>query len=231
MKTLQGAASLIGTLVVCAACAACSGGGASDLQSVSGASNGDASSARSAASLGMVGPAAMKTFKLTVSAGAASCIPHAAGIGTLTHFSSQVQQLRLTVSGLPKSAAFDAFIIQVPNAPFGLAWYQGDIHTNASGDGAVTFLGRFSTETFIVAPGVAPAPVVFGGPFPDASQNPATNPVQLYHVGVWFDSPSVAASAGCPATETPFNGTHNAGIQALNTATFAIGSGPLRGFN
>lgn len=231
MKTLRRAASLIGTLVLGAICAACSGGGTSDLQSESGVSNRDVSSARSAASLAMVEPAAMKTFKLTVSAGAASCLPHAAGIGTLTHFSSQVQQLRLSVSGLPKSASFDAFIIQVPNSPFGLSWYQGDVHTNASGDGSVTFLGRFSTETFIVAPGVAPAPVVFGGPFPDASQNPATNPVQLYHVGVWFDSPAVAMSAGCPPTETPFNGTHNAGIQVLNTATFPINAGPLRGFN
>ena len=227
MKSLQRVTSSVSLLATSVILVACSGGGSSGIQNLAGNSNASAAQFRTAA----LDPATALTFKLTVSSAAAACLPHAAGTGTLSHFSSQVDQLRLTVSGLPKSANFDVFIIQVPNEPFGLAWYQAEIHTNASGDGAVTLLGRFSIETFIVAPGVAPAPIVFSGPFPDASQNPATNPVQLYHVGIWFDSPAVASSAGCPATETPFNGTHNAGIQVLNTATFPIGSGPLRGFN
>ncbi len=48
----------------------------------------------------------------------------------------------------------------------------------------------------------------------------ATNPIQLYHLGLWFDSAADAGNAGCPDTSTPFNGEHNAGIQVLNTATF-----------
>ena len=71
-----------------------------------------------------------------------------------------------------KNVDFDVFLIQVPNAPFGLSWYQGDIQTNSTGSGSVNFLGRFSIETFIVAPGTAPAPVVFHNTFPDASSNP-----------------------------------------------------------
>jgi hypothetical protein len=48
---------------------------------------------------------------------------------------------------------FDFFVIQQPNAPFGMAWYQADIETNAHGVGYGHFIGRFNEETFIVAPG------------------------------------------------------------------------------
>jgi hypothetical protein len=49
-----------------------------------------------------------------------------------------------------------------------MAWYQGDIQTDQNGNGNGTFIGRFNIETFMVAVGAAPAPVVFNGPFPDA---------------------------------------------------------------
>jgi hypothetical protein len=49
----------------------------------------------------------------------------------------------------------------------------------------------------------------------------------MYHLGLWFDSAADAAKAGCPATPTPFNGEHYAGIQVLNTATFPDLQGPL----
>jgi hypothetical protein len=54
-----------------------------------------------------------------------------------------------------------------------------------------------------------------------------TNPIQMYHLGLWFNNPSDAVKAGCPGGETPFNGTHNAGVQALNTSNFPDLSGPL----
>jgi hypothetical protein len=123
-------------------------------------------------------------------------------------------------------------VIQVPKAPFGLAWYQGDIVTNSNGVGYGRFVGRFNIETFIVAPGVALAPLVFNDPpFPDASQNPATNPVQLYHLGLWFNDPKDAVKAGAAGTVTRFNGEHNAGVQVLNTSNFPDDFGPLRHFN
>ena len=83
--------------------------------------------------------------------------------------------------------------------------------------------GASTCETFIVAqpPGGQPAPVVHNQPpFPDASMNPATEPIHTYHLGLWFGSPSAAQAAGCPNTVTRFNGDHNAGIQALSTRNF-----------
>jgi hypothetical protein len=50
----------------------------------------------------------------------------------------------------------------------------------------------------------------------------------MYHLGLWFNSPRDAARAGCPATVTPFNGEHNAGVQALSTRNFSTLFGPLR---
>jgi hypothetical protein len=134
----------------------------------------------------------------------------------------------MEVSGLPPKTEFDAFVIQLPNAPFGLSWYQGDLTTDAKGNGVADFIGRFSIETFIVAPGSGPAPVVHQGPIPDANTNPATGPVHTYHVGLWFGSPDAANNAGCGNGRTPFNGEHNAGIQALSTRNFGNTTGPLR---
>ena len=59
--------------------------------------------------------------------------------------------MTVDVEGLPPNTKFDFFVIQIPNAPFGLAWYQGDIETNAAGRGHQRFIGRFNIETFIVA--------------------------------------------------------------------------------
>ena len=166
-------------------------------------------------------------FPMAVSAGAKACLPHAAGLVTDVSV-GPVEELKVQVAGLPKNTDFDFFVIQDPVAPFGLSWYQGDIETDAHGEGSGHFIGRFSVETFIVAPNVTAAPLVFNNlPFPDASANPKTGPVQLYHLGLWFNAPSDAAHAGCAPTVTPFNGTHNAGIQALNTANFPALRGPL----
>ena len=118
-------------------------------------------------------------------------------------------------------------MIQVPNAPFGMAWYQGDIETNKHGVGSGQFIGRFSIETFVVAPGIAPAPLTFNNEFPSVSMNPKTGPIQMYHLGLWFDSPEDAMAAHCPNTVAPFNGEHDAGVQVLNTSDYPDGEGPL----
>ena len=167
------------------------------------------------------------TFELVVSGGAKTCLPSARGTVTIKPH-GPVEVMEVSVQGLPPNADFDLFVIQVPKAPFGVSWYQGDIVTDKNGKGHERFIGRFSIETFAVAPGSAPAPVVSNGPFPDASLNPPFNPIQMYHLGLWFDSPQAAQTAGCPATITPFNGEHNAGIQVLNTSNFADNQGPLR---
>ena len=155
------------------------------------------------------------------------CLPDAKAKVEITS-DGTAEDMFIVASGLPPNTGFDFFVIQVPTAPFGLAWYQGDVQSDADGDAVQHFRGRFSIETFIVAPGVALAPRVFNDqPFPDAAQNPATNPVQTYHLGIWFNSPADAQAAGCPNTMTPFNGEHNAGIQVLNTSTFRDDQGPL----
>jgi hypothetical protein len=158
----------------------------------------------------------------------AGCLLHARG-HVVVRSTGPVEVMDVSVERLRPNTDFDLFVIQVPNAPFGLSWYQGDIETNAAGSGSGEFVGRFSIETFIVAPGSAAAPVVHSSPpFPDASSNPPTAPVHTFHLGLWFNSPHDAVSAGCPGAVTPFNGDHTAGVQALSTRNFPDLQGPLR---
>jgi hypothetical protein len=161
------------------------------------------------------------TFAMVRSPGLAAfptCAPNARATVTITS-SGPVETMDVACSGLPPNTDFDFFVIQVPNSPFGLCWYQGDIESGPKGNAAGHFIGRFSIETFIVAPGVAPAPIIFKS----VGQNPQTGPVQLYHLGMWFDNPADAVKAGGPGTVTPFNGEHNAGVQIINTSNFKLG--------
>ena len=161
----------------------------------------------------------------------AAFLPHAHGRVKIESV-GPVEIMNVTVWGLPPNTDFDFFVIQVPKAPFGLSWYQGDIETNRFGVGFERFVGRFNIETFIVAPGVVNnTTIVFRNPrnpiFSDINFNPQTQPVHTWHLGLWFNSPKDAAKAGGPPTETPFNGGHNAGVQVLNTSNFPSGAGPL----
>jgi len=166
-------------------------------------------------------------FDMVVSKGAATCLPNAKARVEIVS-NGGVEDMYIFASGLPPKTGFDFFVIQVPKAPFGLAWYQGDVETNAEGNAFQHFKGRFNIETFAFAQGPAPAPNTFPDPpFPDATVNPSTDPIQMYHLGMWFNSFKDAQNAGCPATQTPFNGEHNAGLQVLNTSNFPDAEGPL----
>ena len=94
------------------------------------------------------------SFKMIRSAGleGTGCLPNA-GAEVTDQSNGPVERLTVNVHGLPANTDFDFFVIQVPNCPFGLAWYQGDIETGPDGTGHGVFVGRFSIETFIVAPG------------------------------------------------------------------------------
>lgn len=166
------------------------------------------------------------SFDLVVSSGVARCLPNARGEVRLRSHGPN-HELEVNVSGLPAHNTFTVFVLQLPHSPFGLSWYQGDIETDEDGTGRGTFTGIFSGETFIVAPGPGPAPVVHPA---DASTNPQTAPVHTFHLGMWFDSTAEAAAAGCPTGQTPFNGDHTAGVQVLNTTNFPDGDGPLGQF-
>ncbi|HWL68771.1 MAG TPA: hypothetical protein VNS22_10355 [Geminicoccus sp.] len=151
------------------------------------------------------------------------CAPHAVAHVSIKSLGF-AEQMTITAAGLPPRTEFDAFVIQVPNFPFGVSWYVGDLETNWKGVAKKTFISRFSRETFAVAPNVAPAPKVDRA---DADKNPAFRPIHTLHLGIWFNSPKDAQKAGCPNIVTPFNGEHDAGPQILNTRTFQDDKGPL----
>ena len=168
-------------------------------------------------------------FDMPVSAGAATCLPNAKA-HVIIKRNGATENMHVRATGLPANTNFDLFVIQVPTAPFGFSWYQGDIQTDDNGVGNGDFVGRFSIETTVIDPNTAAAPVVFPT---DAASNPApldlaAPSIQTYHLGLWFGRPKDAAAAGCADTQTPFNGEHNAGIQVLNTANFPADFGPLR---
>jgi hypothetical protein len=166
------------------------------------------------------------SFDLAPSAGAHACLPQARGEVRI-QARGEGQEMEVFVAGLPANTTFTVFVLQLPHAPFGISWYQGDIETNQHGDGHARFVGIFSDETFVVAPNTGAAPLVHPG---DASVNPQTAPVHTLHLGLWFDSTIDAIAAGCAASRTPFNGDHSAGIQVLNTTNFPDGDGPLGRF-
>jgi hypothetical protein len=159
-------------------------------------------------------------------AAAPTCVPQAHATVVIEPRGA-VEEMQVKVEGLPPKTDFDFFVIQQPNGPFGMAWYQGDIETNDKGVGHGKFIGRFNEETFIVAPGSVPAPFVHNNAVPDATLNPKTGPIHTFHLGLWFNSPQDAVKAGCPGNVTPFNGEHNAGLQILNTSQFPDLAGPL----
>ncbi len=128
-----------------------------------------------------------------------------------------IQVMDVALSGMPKNNAFALFVLQKPNAPFGVSWYQGDIDTDSQGTGRTQVRGIFSEETFAFSPGALPAPQVDA---PDAAKGPKFDPVHTFHLGVWFSEPEQANKAGCTNTVTPFDGDHEAGIQALSTQNF-----------
>jgi hypothetical protein len=169
------------------------------------------------------------TFNLVRSKGLTAfpkVAPNAQGQVTIQS-AGPVEIMNVKVWGLPPNTDFDFFVIQVPNAPFGLSWYQGDIETDRNGVGTGQFIGRFSIETFIVSPASVPAPIIFHNAFPDVSPGPVTGPVHTYHLGLWFNDPKDVVKAGGPATVTPFNGEHDAGVQVLNSGEFPDLAGPL----
>jgi hypothetical protein len=134
------------------------------------------------------------------------------------------QVMTISARDMPPRTLFTLFVIQQPNAPFGVVWYQGDLRTDDAGKGQVTVKGIFSEETFAFAPGSVPAPQIDDQ---DAANNPAFAPVHTLHLGFWFASSRGAARAGCGSTVTPFDGDHEAGIQALSTRNFGALHGPL----
>ena len=144
-----------------------------------------------------------------------ACLPHASGSVSITPHSLN-DTMNVHVSGLVPNTGYDLFVIQLPNKPFGVSWYQSDLQTDSTGAGSVTVEGIFNKETFSISTG---GTTTFGA-------------THQYHLGLWFNDPNVPFNLGCEpgATSpivTPFNGEQHAGIQVLNTSNFPDNAGPL----
>jgi len=131
-------------------------------------------------------------------------------------------KLILTVHGLKRRTAFDVFTVQRSNllatkavdpafTNFGLAWYQSDLDSDASGDATTTLFTVFIDQIF--------------GFNPDAR----LAPTNTFHIGFWFDNPQRAKACGFDPTQpTPFNGQHAAGPAAMiSVPDSKTGLGPL----
>jgi hypothetical protein len=90
------------------------------------------------------------SFEMVVSQAARNCLPNASAQVSIQS-SGTAEDLVISATGLSPNTDFDFFVIQVPNAPFGLAWYQGDLETDDKGNAMQHFRGRFNIQTFIVA--------------------------------------------------------------------------------
>lgn len=134
------------------------------------------------------------------------------------------QIMDVSLKNAARNTGFTLFAIQQPNDPFGVVWYQGDLDTDNQGNGEVRVIGIFSEETFAFSPAKVKAPQVDNQ---DAKKGPKFAPVHTLHLGLWFADPKEAREAGCSGTVTPFDGDHEAGIQALSTRNFGNLNGPL----
>jgi hypothetical protein len=154
------------------------------------------------------------TFKMVRTPGA-TCLPHAGATVKITRGDLN-DTMTVSVHGLSPRTGFDLFVIQTPNKPFGVAWYQSDVQTDKHGNGTATVRGIFNVETFTV----------------DVDPAHAVAPTHQYHLGLWFNSPAKAFALHCEGAATapivtPFNGKQHAGIQILNTSNFPDNKGPL----
>ena len=111
-----------------------------------------AASGTAAAAGGHARAAASFSFSLIASPGITGCLPDATGSATITSTPPN-DTMKVTISGMPPNTGFDLFVIQVPDKPFGVAWYQSDIHAGGTGAGSATIRGVFSAETFSVSAG------------------------------------------------------------------------------
>ena len=156
------------------------------------------------------------TFSLVPSPGIKTCLPHAGGRVTIVP-GAQNDTMHVSIFGMPRNSDFDLFVIEQPNKPFGVSWYQTDVNADSRGFGQATVRGIFDVETFSVAPPGSP------------TQLGATH---QYHLGLWFNDPNLPFNLHCEpgltqAAVTPFNGEQHADIQVLNTAQFPLNAGPL----
>src|SRR4029077_6729160 len=80
---------------------------------------------------------------------ATGCLPTARATVKITKLGN-VEEMVVSARGLAPSTEYDLFVIQAPNAPFGLSWYQGDMESNEYGGARGTVLGRLRADALPV---------------------------------------------------------------------------------
>src|SRR3954454_14137146 len=88
-------------------------------------------------------PDAKFTMVRSTAAATTGCLPHAKAKVKITKLEG-AEQMDIRAKGLLPKTEYDLFVIQVPDAPFGLSWYQGDLETDRYGEAEGTFIGRFN---------------------------------------------------------------------------------------
>jgi hypothetical protein len=202
----------LAALAMAGTAAATTGATAASASTASTASTASAAGPASSAAPARSGPF---SFGLVPSPNIVSCLPRARGEATI--IPGKLNDLmRVSVHGMPANSDFDLFVIETPNKPFGVSWYQTDIEADRNGNGSAIVQGIFDAETFSVSPG----------------GSTTFSPTHQFHLGLWFNDPQLPFRLGCepgataPAV-TPFNGEQHAGIQVLNTSEFPDSAGPL----
>jgi hypothetical protein len=202
-------------------------GGIAALAMAGAAAVGTGATPASAAAASAAGPVSSATpahsgpfsFRLVPSPNISSCLPHARGEAVI--IPGKLNDLmRVSVHGMPANSEFDLFVIETPDKPFGVSWYQTDIEADRNGNGSAIVQGIFDAETFTETVSTPP-----GG-------TPVFSTTHQFHLGLWFNDPQLPFRLGCEpgatkAVMTPFNGEQNAGIQVLNTSEFPDNAGPL----
>jgi hypothetical protein len=172
-------------------------------------------------------PAETITFQLHPNPAMLNCLaqypnkPRKAPKATVTVRRGNANDIMLiTLQNIKPNLAFDVFTVQRSNLDsngnpvagftnFGLAWYQSDLHALLDGTGSVKVKTILLDQIF--------------GFDPDKT----LAPLNTFHVGFWFNSPTDAAPCGFNGT-TPFNGEHNAGPVAMISVPDAVTTlGPL----
>ena len=144
------------------------------------------------------------SFNLALAPGV-TCFPAAAHARVTVSDLGPFRSCIWKSSDLPRITNSQSSSPSIQARPFGFSWYQGDVDTDAKGNGVADYTGIFSDETFLLA----------------------DQPVAMGHIGIWFADPNDAARAGCPDITTPFDGDHEGGILVFSTSNFPDDQGPL----
>ena len=136
------------------------------------------------------------TFKLIASPGIAKCLPKARGQAWITPHSLN-DTMKVQLWGMPANAQFDLFVIQTPNKPFGVSWYQSDIHAGGNGSGSQSC---YRNDSNLPVPSTI-APVSSG----------------TLVVGTICDSPAAGASIVAGSVITSVNGQAVGAPDSLHT--------------